>query len=163
MPKKFNQEIVDVVAALDRADVGVEEITRRLNEGEAGLDHKVDIAQRTVYDYRVRAREEATREKLAEDPTAHSITALKILIRERFAQEIAHLEALPIGKLGGKPATDLHQLFVKLDDMERREFLAQKRGGRSAPKSPNDDNGDQPEGAVERLARLQGTAQDSTA
>lgn len=157
MPKKFNDEILEVVGALDREDIAVKEITRRLNQDEAGFGYAVQISERSVYDYRAAHRKKngpPPTNEIDRDRTAHSITALKQRAIERVAKELIHLEKTPIGKLGGKPATDLHQLFIKLDDMERREQIAQKRRGRSPANGNSNGKGDEkPESAVERLAR----------
>lgn len=155
MPKKFNQEICDVVGALDAEEVPVKEIQRRLNHGEAGLDHKHKIGERTVYEYRDRARDQVARSEALQDPAAHSIAALKLRIRERFAQEIAHLEKLPIGKLNSKARVDLHHCFIKLDDMERREQKAQKRQGGSKLGEGQGGSPKAEESTVERMAREQ--------
>lgn len=151
MPRKFNQDIYEVVAALLAADVSVEEITRRLNEGEAGLDHRVPIAKRTVYDYRTRIREDQENEEAAQDPGAHSIIALKQRAIDRIAKEIIYLEKRPAGKITKDQASTLRRLFSALDDMERRELIAQKRRPRSTPK-PKDDE-ERPETKLEELAR----------
>jgi hypothetical protein len=155
MPKKFNQQICDVVGALDSAGVPVKEIERRLNEGEAGLDHKVKISTRTIYEYRQRAREQITRKKALEDPAAHSIAALKLRIRERYSQEIDFYERIPPGKLTSEQRTALHHVFIKLDDIQRREAIADRRPGRTGKDGPASTTPDKPESAVERLAREQ--------
>jgi hypothetical protein len=156
MPKKFNQAIEDVIAALDREKVPPKEITRRLNEDEAGLGFKVDIAQRSVYDIRERARKEAAREDVDLDATAHSIASVKKLALDRIAREIRYYEDVPPGKLTGGHATALRRLFSTLDDMERRERVAQKRrpAGNNGSGTASTDP-EEAESTVERMARIQ--------
>lgn len=158
MPKKFNEAVYEVVGALDRAEprVPVKEITRRLNENEAGLGHAIDISERSVYDYRAAYHREhgpPPSGDVDQDATAHSIASLKKRTLERIAIEIQHYEQVKPGQLTGGQATTLRRLFSTLDDMERREQVAEKRRGRPALKAKGNGQPAKEETAIERLAR----------
>lgn len=153
MPAKFNETVCDIVGALDRENVAVKEITRRLNDGEAGLDYAVDISERSVYDYRAAYRKRHGPPPTEEigDQTFPSTVAAKKRILERVFRELQYLETVPAGKLTQDDATLLRRLFATVDDAERREQMAEKRRGRSPSKA----NGkpEKQETAIERLAR----------
>jgi hypothetical protein len=157
MPKKFNDEILEVVGALDREDVAVKEIARRLNQDEAGFGYEVKISERSVYDYRAAYRKKngpPPTNEIDQDRTAHSIEALKKRALERIAREIQAYEQIAPGKMTGDQASTMRRLFSTMDDMERREQIAEKRRGRSpASANGNGKGDDKPESAVERLAR----------
>lgn len=154
MPPKFNNAVYEFVGALDREGVAVKEITRRLNNNEAGFGHKVPISQRSVYDYRAAFRRDngpPPTGDIQPDQTANSIAALKTRALERIATEIRYVEELPPGKMRGEDVTKLKRAFAALDDMQRREENAEKRKGKRGAAQ----NGQQPKSlsAIEQLAQ----------
>jgi hypothetical protein len=154
--KQFNGKVFEIVGALDREKVAVKEITRRLNEDECGLGYEVSISERSVYDYRVKYRKDHGPPPTGdvEDKTAQSIEALKRRTLERIAIEIQHYETIRPGEMTGDQVGVLRRLFSTMDDMERREQVAEKRRGRSASRPKGNGNGqDPPESAIEAIAR----------
>lgn len=159
MPRRYDtKEIRNVVGALDCDGVAVREITRRLKAGECGLAcGSIGISERQVYNYRAdyRAEHGPPTKHVDQDKTLESISAIKQRAVDLVAREIAALEAKRPGSMTAKQTSAVRAMYKTLDDMERWEQAARKRGrDRSKPLKPTGDGkSEQAESALERLAR----------
>jgi len=163
MPKRYPAKAREVAVALYLEHLSVPEITRRLNEGTAGLLDKegkvqpLDIGERRVAEYVAehKAKHGPRKEPEDEELTVDSINRVKQRALNVLAREIAHLEQLPNGRITAKQSTALRQHYATLDDMERRQELAEKRKGkgkrRKAPASS-----DNPKSAIDALVVAEG-------
>jgi len=165
MPKRYPKQARDLAIALYLEDLSVPEITRRFNEGTAGLTGKgdkpipIDIGERRVAEYiaEYKAKHGPRPEPEDQELTVDSINRVKQRALNVLAREIAHLEQLPKGRISAKQSTALRQHYATLDDMERRAEIAEKRKakGKGAGKKPGAPSG-KSESAIDALAK-QGT------
>jgi hypothetical protein len=169
MPKRYPKKAREVSVALYQERLSVPEITRRLNEGTAGLLDKegkpqpIPITERRVAEYVAEHKAQHGPRPEPEDAelTADSINRVKQRALNVLAREIAHLEGLPTGRISAKQSTALRQHYATLDDMERRQELAEKRKGRGKRRAGKaEPAGEKRESAIEALAKAeQGTGQ----
>jgi hypothetical protein len=164
MPKRYPKQARDFSVQLYLSGLSVPEVTRRFNEGTAGLTTKegkplpIAITERRVAEYvaEYKAEHGPRPEPEDEELTADSINRVKRRALNILAREVAHLESLPKGRISAKQSTALRQHYATLDDMERRQEIAEKRrskGKRSgkAPVGPS-----KAESAIEALAHAEG-------
>lgn len=166
MPKRYPKQARDFSVQLYLSGLRVPEITRRFNEGTAGLTTKegkplpITITERRVAEYvaEYKAEHGPRPEPEDEELTADSINRVKRRAVNVLAREVAHLESLPKGRISAKQSTALRQHYATLDDMERRQEIAEKRRGKGkragkAPAGPS-----KAESAIEALAQQEGHA-----
>lgn len=162
MPKRYPKQTRDLAVALYLEDLSVPEITRRFNDGTAGLTGKGDkpipigITERRVAEYIAehKAKHGPRSEPEDQELTVDSINRVKQRALNVLAREIAHLEQLPKGRISAKQSTALRQHYATLDDMERRAEIAEKRKakGKGAGKKAGAPSG-KSESAIDALAR----------
>lgn len=154
MPRKHDYaKVRNAVGALDFAGVAVKEITRRLNDDEAGVGYPVNISQRQTYYYRTAYRaEHGDPRQVRTDQTADSMQALRDRSVALIQREIAELERQPAGSLTTAQSRTLREHFRTLAEMERREN-ANLGKARSHRETSGEDEPDRPETTAQRLAR----------
>jgi hypothetical protein len=163
MAKRYPRKAREVAVALYLKDLSVPEITRRLNDGTAGLIDKegrpqpIGITGRRVAEYVAEHKTQHGPRPEPEDQelTINSINRVKQRALNVLAREIAHLEELPKGRISAKQSTALRQHYATLDDMERRQEIAEKRKGRGKRRSAKAPASDKPESAIEALAKAE--------
>lgn len=167
MAKRYPKQARDLAVALYLEDLSVPEITKRFNEGTAGLTGKEDkplkiaITERRVAEYVAehKAKHGPRPEPEDQELTADSINRVKQRALNVLAREIAHLEGLPKGRIQAKQSTALRQHYATLDDMERRAEIAEKRRAKGKGKRPSKNAGTsngKGESAIEQLAKAGG-------
>jgi len=162
MAKRYPRQTRDIAVALYLEDLSVPEITRRFNDGTAGLTGKADkpipipITERRVAEYIAehKAKHGPRPEPEDQELTVDSINRVKQRALNVLTREIAHLERLPKGRISAKQSTALRQHYATLDDMERRAEIAEKRKakGKGAGKKPGAPSG-KSESAIDALAK----------
>lgn len=163
MPKRYPKKAREVAVALYLEGLSVPEITRRFNDGTAGLIDKegkpqpIGIKKRTVAEYVAAHKAERGPRPEPEDQelTVDSINRVKQRALNVLAREIAHLEQLPKGRISAKQSTALRQHYATLDDMERRQEIAEKRRGRGKRRATKAPASDKAESAIEALAKAE--------
>jgi len=162
MPKRYPKQTRDIAVSLYLEGLSVPEITRRFNEGTAGLTGKADkpipigITERRVAEYIAEHKVKHGPRPEPEDQelTVDSINRVKQRALNVLAREIAHLEQLPKGRISAKQSTALRQHYATLDDMERRAEIAEKRKakGKGSGKKAGAPSG-KTESAIDALAK----------
>lgn len=163
MPKRYPKQARDIAVSLYLEGLSVPEITRRFNEGTAGLTGKhekpipIAITERRVAEYVAEHKAQHGPRPKPEDQelTVDSINRVKQRALNVLAREIAHLEGLPKGRISAKQSTALRQHYATLDDMERRAEIAEKRKAKGKRgKKPGATEG-KSESAIEALAQAE--------
>lgn len=128
MAKKWI-EVADTCGALKFSGVPTREIHRRLTNDEAGLGYKLDVSLRRVYEYVAdyERRHGPPPEPDRGDTTVESIQAVKDRIVALVAREVGHYEGKRKGKLTREDVGLLESFHLRLEKMERRELVAEKR------------------------------------
>lgn len=158
MPQRFPKETRELAGALCMEGLGVPEITRRFNAGEAGLAHAIEISERRV---RELVRDYEAEHGPPPDPEDADLTAdsLGRVMRRALAvlaREVRHLETLKPGKVTVTQSKALRQHYATLDDMQRRTELAEQRRSKKGRRGKGQSGkADGPESAIERLAKAQ--------
>lgn len=129
MPPRFPKPAKEVAVALRAQGIYPKEITRRLNEDQAGLGYAVPVSERTVKDWlSIHKREHGPFAKPAvEDVDADSIVKWKGRAFALICREIHALESKHPGKLSIDQSRLLRQHFDTLDGMERISEKAELR------------------------------------
>jgi len=164
MPKRYPKKAREVAVALYLEGLSVPEITRRFNDGTAGLIDKegkpqpIGITERRVAEYVAehKAKHGPRKEPEDEELTVDSINRVKQRALNVLAREIAHLEGLPNGRISAKQSTALRQHYATLDDMERRQEIAEKRKGRGKRRGKAPVSDDKPKSAIDALVMAEG-------
>lgn len=121
MPPAYPKSAREVTVALRAQGIGPAEITRRLNEDQAGLGFAVPCSERTVKEWLAqhKAKHGPFTVPAAEDVDADSIAKYKARAFALICREIAYFETKHKGKLTRDQSRAIRQHFETLDSMER--------------------------------------------
>lgn len=164
MPKKHNtKEIRDTVGALDFAHVAASEIHKRLNDGTAGLQYKVPISERQVFNYRLMYRDihGMPPEGDAADPL-ESIDNVLDRITALLSREVTAFEAKRRGSMTKERLAVLKDMHGTLSRWRKQEgsVSGRLRQNQITPKGRKDTTPPKEESAIQKLARQEREARE---
>lgn len=157
MPKRYPAQTTTIAGELYFSGLDVAEITRRLNTGEAGLPHPIEISGRSVREkVRRYETEHGPRPDLIDQDQTHDSFMRRSRQAEAvFARVIAYYDRRSPGKLSAADMQRLQRAHAYLAVVMRDTEKTAKVLKRKRPRSKAQSEKAEPESAIDLLARKQ--------
>lgn len=163
--KQYPKQVRELIGALVETGLDSKEITRRLNDGEAGYDAPLPIKYRRVRELAAEWEAEHGPPRLTEDfdPKADSFARLRHRISARLIEELRYYEEQKAGRLSHDDIAKIQRIHTALFNFEQKaELKESKVRSKSLRSKKTSGKAGKAESAIDQLAREQREASITT-